>query len=391
MIISSESLRHQFIIELQKQGAIHSREVAAAFDAIPRELFVPLFYRREKGAWQTSCDLEEETWLRQIYQDEALVTLLDARGTPISSSSQPSIMAAMLEALDVRRGTCVLEIGTGTGYNAALLVKLTGDAEMVTTIDIDPHLARQAECTLHATVGKVGVLVGNGTHVQGEERMDRIMVTASCTSIPRTWYHLLTVGGRVVMPLTGSLGSSGLLILTKDEGCGSGSFSPLPVAFMPMQDQEEERRMPSVRELLELPLNASFRVETDVEEAMITCLSNDHFRWFMQWIWPGGALSILPMTLSDGRPAFQIKDGQAKAHLQLTCAPSCCWSGQQRGYFPLYQQLMKCYRLFEQSGRPEKHAYHVQIAEGQCRLSLQSKGVQIILRENLFSSSEQLA
>jgi protein-L-isoaspartate O-methyltransferase len=145
-------------------------------------------------------------------------------------------MAAMLEALDVRRGMRVLEIGTGTGYNAALVAQLTGDAERVTTIDIDPHLAQQAECALHATVGKVGVLVGDGTRIQGEERMDRIMVTASVTSIPRTWYHLLTVGGRVVMPLTGSLGSSGLLILTKDEGGGSGSFSPLPVAFMPMHE-----------------------------------------------------------------------------------------------------------------------------------------------------------
>lgn len=153
-----------------------------------------------------------------------------------------------------------------------------------------------------------------------------------------------------------------------------------------MRKPWEERPRPSVRELLELPLTASFRVEAAVEEAMITSLSDDHFRWFVQWIWPSGALSILPMTLSDGRRAFQIKDGQARAHLQLTCAPSGRWSGQQRGAFPLYQQLMKHYQLFERVGRPEKHAYHVQIAEHQCWVSLQSRGEQIILRENLFSS-----
>jgi protein-L-isoaspartate O-methyltransferase len=394
MITSSESasLRRQLVMDLQKQGAIHSQAIAAAFDAIPRELFVPLFFRREEGTWRTSSrDLDEETWLRQIYQDEALVTLLDERGFPISSSSQPSIMATMLEALDVRSGMRVLEIGTGTGYNAALLARLTGDAELVTTIDIDPHLARQAECALHEIVGPLKVLVGNGTLVQGLERMDRIIVTTSVISIPRIWYHLLTVGGRIVMPLRGCLGASGLLTLTRDEGGGSGSFSLVPVAFMPMQEQGEEQRIPSVQELLELPLNASFRVEAEEEEAMITSLSNDHFRWFIQWIWPSRSLSILPMTLSDGRRAFQIKEGQAPAYLQLTCAPSGGWSGQQRGAFPLYQQLMKHYKLFERLGRPEKHAYHVQIVEHQCRLFLQATKERIILSENLFSSSAKLA
>jgi len=147
--------------------------------------------------------------------------------------------------------------------------------------------------------------------------------------------------------------------------------------------------MPSVRELLALPLSASFRVEEEEEEAMITCLSDEHFRWFVQWTWPGSTLSILPMTLLDGRRALQIKDPCAPAILQLTCAADGSWSGHQRGAFPLYQRLMKQYRTYEQLGRPQKHAYQVHCTQERCSLFVISAQGQIIVREDMFSSPEQ--
>ena len=94
------------------------------------------------GEQAYNCDVEGgDGWaeaLGVVYSDEALITRRDDEGMPTSSASQPSVVAMMLEALDLEPGMRVLEIGAGTGYNAALMAEMVGDAGLVTTIDIDP-------------------------------------------------------------------------------------------------------------------------------------------------------------------------------------------------------------------------------------------------------------
>src|SRR5687767_1266842 len=107
---SSTRLRRQLVEQLETSGCLRSPEIRRAFLAVPREQFLP--------------DVAEREGLGRVYQDQAIVTLRDARGIPASSSSQPSMMVAMLEQLDLRRGHDVLEIGAGTGYNAALLARI---------------------------------------------------------------------------------------------------------------------------------------------------------------------------------------------------------------------------------------------------------------------------
>ena len=105
-----------------------------AFLRVPRELFVPAF--------------AAEHGLDAVYRDEAIVTKTDEHGTPISSSSQPQIMAIMLERLALEPGLRVLEIGAGTGYNAALLKTIVGPRGRVVSVDVDPELARGARSRL---------------------------------------------------------------------------------------------------------------------------------------------------------------------------------------------------------------------------------------------------
>ena len=158
----------QLVEDLVARHALSSEAVAQAFLAVPRHLFVP----------QARVD---EAYIA----DKAIPTHFDRRGVSTSSSSAPSIMAVMLELLSVTPGQRVLEIGAGTGYNAALLAHLVGEAGAVTSLDIDEDVAREA-CEHLATVGaeRVEILCKDGW--LGEPRntpFDRIIVTVECWDI----------------------------------------------------------------------------------------------------------------------------------------------------------------------------------------------------------------
>src|SRR3990172_6286957 len=116
------TLRRRLVKELRRRDYLHSQRVAEAFAAVPRHLFVP------------------GQPLKDVYTDRAFITKR-VDGVPVSSSSQPSIMAIMLEQLELAPGQRVLEIGAGPGYNAALLSQLVGERGRVTTVDIDAEVA----------------------------------------------------------------------------------------------------------------------------------------------------------------------------------------------------------------------------------------------------------
>lgn len=167
---------------------IRSAAIEQAFLAVPRELFLP-------GALA-------EGGLEAVYRDEAIVTKRTADGMPLSSSSQPSIMAKMLEMLDVHPGDRVLEIGAGTGYNAALLARLTTAAGQVTSIDIDEEIVRRARSALDASNTRARVVVGDGrAGYPPAAPFDRIIVTAAAREIPSAWFDQLAEGGRLVVPM----------------------------------------------------------------------------------------------------------------------------------------------------------------------------------------------
>jgi protein-L-isoaspartate(D-aspartate) O-methyltransferase len=113
--VSPEALRAALVEKLRSKGGLRSPVIAEAFSTVPRHLFVP--------------DVSVEA----AYWDQWIVTKRIPGGEVVSSSSQPEIMATMLEQLDVRPGHRVLEIGAGTGYNAALLAHLVGPTGSVTS------------------------------------------------------------------------------------------------------------------------------------------------------------------------------------------------------------------------------------------------------------------
>jgi protein-L-isoaspartate(D-aspartate) O-methyltransferase len=183
----SRELRTQLVNELERRRLIRSVRVRDAFLAVPRELFVPEFAAR-KG-------------LAAVYRDEAILTKM-RRGRPLSSSSQPAMMAPMLEQLDLGQGMHVLEIGAGTGYNAALLSLLVGTSGHVVSVDIDPEIASAARLALHDGGYAVEVVHADGRFgFAPKAPYDRIMVTASADAIAPDWHEQLRDGGLLELPL----------------------------------------------------------------------------------------------------------------------------------------------------------------------------------------------
>ena len=121
-----DDLRERLVDEVQRVSGVRDERIAAALRDVPRHLFLPHLPPPD------------------AYLDDAIVTKRDAAGQPISSSSQPAIMAIMLDQLDLAPGQRVLEIGAGTGYNAALMRHITGPEGTVVSVDIDDDLAAQA-------------------------------------------------------------------------------------------------------------------------------------------------------------------------------------------------------------------------------------------------------
>jgi protein-L-isoaspartate(D-aspartate) O-methyltransferase len=140
--------------------------------------------------------------LADVYSNRALVTAHDGV-YPTSSTSQPSLVAEMLQLLDVRPGMRILEIGTGTGYNAALLAELCGDPGQVLTVEFQPSVAETARRFLQDEgYGRVHVATGDGYYgIPEGAPYDRIIATVGCSDISPDWLRQLAPEGFILVPL----------------------------------------------------------------------------------------------------------------------------------------------------------------------------------------------
>lgn len=185
--VTAAQLRNSMASRLRGwDGEAIPAAVESAMRAVPREMFLP------------------GTPLADAYDSSSpVITHRDEHGVATSSASAPSLVAAMLAQLDVRPGHRILEIGAGTGYNAALLASLTGPAGQVTTVELDPGIAAEAMHALSAAgYGNVTVITGDGEYGHAPDApYDRIIVTAGAWELPEAWARQLAPGGLLVVPL----------------------------------------------------------------------------------------------------------------------------------------------------------------------------------------------
>ncbi len=190
--------------------------VLRAMSDVPRHLFVP----------PGSVD--------QAYEDYPLAI---GEGQTIS---QPFIVALMTELLELGRDARVLEIGTGSGYQAAVLARIVS---RVFTIEIHEALARQAAGTLgRLGLGNVEVRTGDGFHGWPEEApFDGIIVTCAVPEVPPALFTQLKEGGRLVLPLGDPRGAQVLTVVTKRRGKPVRE-KVLDVRFVPMTGEAQKKK-----------------------------------------------------------------------------------------------------------------------------------------------------
>jgi len=209
--------RHALIWHLVYVGALHDAAVRDAMLAVPRHLFLPT------------------EPLPRAYLDDAIPTKHTAAGIAISSASQPTMVAQMLEQLALVPGMRVLEIGAGTGYNAALMRTLVGDTGHITTIDIDADLTAAARAHL-ASVGITDVETVTADGAAGyavNAPYDRVILTVGTGDIAPAWIAQLAPDGVLVLPL--SIGTAQYSIAFARQGTLLWSRSLVRCGFMPLR------------------------------------------------------------------------------------------------------------------------------------------------------------
>lgn len=208
--------RNALVDDLIKRDVLHDAAVEVAFRAVPRHLFVP------------------DAPLDVVYSDQSIATKMQG-GLTLSSSSQPAIMAIMLEQLALQPGENVLEIGAGTGYNAALMQTIVGAHGHITTIDVDDDIVAAA----HENLARTGfenvrvILADGGFGYPPNAPYDAIIATVGVWDLTPHWLDQLREGGRLIAPL--QFGVRQFSLAFERRGSELVSSSSVPCGFLPLR------------------------------------------------------------------------------------------------------------------------------------------------------------
>ncbi|MFC6878526.1 methyltransferase domain-containing protein [Actinomadura yumaensis] len=247
--------RTEALIErLAAAGWLTQASIKEALRDVPRHVFAPpVAWTGEGGRVRKRS--APEAWLDLVYGDDALITQLDDGATDLaagaghftSSLSASSTVVSLLELLDAEPGHRVLDVGTGTGWTAALLSRLVG-SENVVSVEVDPAISERAAANLKQTDVSPRLVVGDGARGWTREApYDRVHATCAVARVPYAWVEQTRPGGVIVTPYAPGFGSSHeLRLVVMPDGTAVGGFAGY-ASYMMMRKQRHPEWDPSGR------------------------------------------------------------------------------------------------------------------------------------------------
>jgi protein-L-isoaspartate O-methyltransferase len=376
MLLAAEQANQAMVDRLIAEGALWSGPLIASFRATPRHRFLDRVFQfqRKRNRWREVVTRDpgpEE--LEIVYSDRALITHLSppigpGLGAPISSSSQPSLMAQMLEDLKLTRDLRTLEVGSGTGYNAALLASVVGPG-LVTSVDVDRNVLSEAWDHLRGFAER-GVDLRHADGRRGykdKAPFDRIMVTAATPDLEPAWLEQLSEHGLLLAPLALAPGLAYVVCGTVSAGVFQGRLTRAAY-FMSLRAEGDvaestETPLPSAAELR--AVRAPWADWFDRRRPRTSWLG------FIQSLAFYGLLLGLDVhyeTLSNGETTFGVNDGDCVCWLGENNWQVTGNSGRDLGW--------ALWQAFLEAGGPRPTEFHLQASpeklppsrhEGHCR------------------------
>ncbi|MFJ7129475.1 ATP-grasp peptide maturase system methyltransferase [Streptomyces sp. NPDC098101] len=351
------SERRRMADALADKGVLKSPWLRRAVEAVPRERFLhPGVFLDEGRAWRpvTTAGTEPDEWLRIAYGLDTLTTQLDGRltadraddlvtGVPTSSSTDPTTVVGMIEALDLAAGHRVLEIGTGTGYSTALMCHHLGE-DNVATVEVDPGVARRADEALEAVGFSTWTVTGDG--LLGFPRnapYDRVIATCAVRRIPYAWIRQTRPGGIVL----GTVGSwpwgTGLAQVTVNEDGNAHGRIIGESSFMQARAQAV---VPVSGDLSARTAYADGERRTEVSPLLL----DEWMPAFLAQLAAPDAHLVRAAT-SDGRPLLYLFDPDRESFAEFT-ADGGSWAVRQGGPVALWDRVEEALVAWRTAGSP---------------------------------------
>lgn len=361
------------------KGILTDQSWRPVLHAVPRHLFTPPHAYALPGtadgppARVIDRQANPSDWWTAVYDDMAIVTQREDgaadpatdQGAPTCSLSAPSVVLAFLHLLGARPGDRLLEIGTGTGWTAALLAERIGQ-DNVTSLEIDPALARIARDNLETARYTPTIIETDGLRGRPGETFDRLHITCGITTIPYAWIEQLRPGGVAVLPWQPAGWTGYKVRLTAGTGSAVGTFHG-PANFMPARSQRT---------------GTTLWRPHHIDDADTTTTSLDPHDIAENWGERHVALAQIPGLILTTWPD---DDGSLSIHLAEAGHPDGSWAacdsatdGQhvvtQYGQRRLWDELETTYRAWLSAGRPGQECFRLLVTQQGQRVMLNQSG-----------------
>ncbi|MFC9229896.1 ATP-grasp peptide maturase system methyltransferase [Streptomyces decoyicus] len=358
--------RRRMAAVLANNGVLKSPWLRGAVETVPREQFLhPGVFLDEGRTWRpvTAVGTDPDEWLRIAYSVDTLTTQLDGHltadqtgepvaGVPTSSSTDPTTVVGMIEALGLTEGHRVLEIGTGTGYSTALMCHYLGE-DNVTTVEVDPQVAACADAALETVGYSTWTVTGDGLLGHPHRApYDRVIATCAVRRIPYTWVRQTKPGGIVL----GTVGSwpwgTGLARVTVgDDGTAEGAIIGRS-SFM-------QARAQAVTPLAG-DLSARTAYADSERNALVSPLALEEWMpaFLAQLAAPG--TQFVRATRSDGSPLRYLFDPERESFAEFI-ADGESWTVSQGGPVALWDDIERSLVAWQDAGTPDIDAIRLRV------------------------------